>query len=108
MYKRQAYRRIKDDSCAAHVKVNVDKAGNLMRVSQAHLDSGSFAPTSVLAGEFTIFAKTGPAPIYSSATVIEHTDFVGRYGPVSYTHLPEGARNSYLSGITEDRQAVAG
>ena len=75
-----AYRRIKDDSCAAHVKVNVDKAGNLMRVSQAHLDSGSFAPTSVLAGEFTIFAKTGPAPIYSSATVIEHTDFVGRYG----------------------------
>ena len=68
-----AYRRIKDDSCAAHVKVNVDKAGNLMRVSQAHLDSGSFAPTSVLAGEFTIFAKTGPAPIYSSATVIEHT-----------------------------------
>lgn len=36
-----AYRRIKDDSCSAHVKVNVDKAGNLMRVSQAHLDSGS-------------------------------------------------------------------
>ena len=36
-----AYRRIKDDSCAAHIKVNVDKAGNLMRVSPVsytHLD----------------------------------------------------------------------
>ena len=56
-----AYRRIKDDSCSAHVKVNVDKAGNLMRVSQTHLDSGSFTPTTVLAGEFKIFAQTGPA-----------------------------------------------
>ena len=61
-----AYRRIKDDSCSAHIKVNVDKAGNLMRVSQTHLDSGSFTPTTVLAGEFKIFAQTGPAQIYSA------------------------------------------
>lgn len=74
-----AYRRIKDDSCGAHVKVNVDKAGNLMRVSQAHLDSGSFSPTSVIAGEFTIFAQTGPAPIYSASSSIDHADFVGQY-----------------------------
>ena len=74
-----AYRRVKDDSCGAHVKVNVDKAGNLMRVSQAHLDSGSFTPTSVIAGEFTIFAQTGPAPVYSATTLIDHADFVGQY-----------------------------
>ena len=74
-----AYRRIKDDSCGAHVKVNVDKAGNLMRVSQAHLDSGSFTPTSVIAGEFTIYAQTGPAPVYSATTLIDHADFVGQY-----------------------------
>lgn len=74
-----AYRRIKDDSCAAHVKINVDKAGNLMRVSQAHLDSGSFTPTSVIAGEFTIFAQTGPAQIYSATSAIDHRDFVGQY-----------------------------
>lgn len=49
-----AYRRIKDDTCPAHISVKVDKSGNLMRVSQAQLDSGVFTPTSVTAGEFTI------------------------------------------------------
>lgn len=74
-----AYRRIKDDSCSAHIKVNVDKAGNLMRVSQTHLDSGSFTPTTVLAGEFKIFAQTGPAQIYSATETIDHADFEGQY-----------------------------
>ena len=74
-----AYRRIKDDSCVAHIKVNVDKAGNLMRVSQTHLDSGSFTPTTVLAGEFKIFAQTGPAQIYSATETIDHADFEGQY-----------------------------
>ena len=58
-----AYRRIKDYTCPAHINITVDKSGNLMRVSQGQLDSGSFVPTSVTAGEFTIFAKTGPAVI---------------------------------------------
>ena len=74
-----AYRRIKDSGCAAHVKANVDKSGNLMRVSQAQLDSGAFTPTSVIAGEFTIFAKTGPATIKKASAVVEHEDFVGKY-----------------------------
>ena len=52
-----AYRRIKDGSCPAHVKVNVDRSGNLMRVSRAQLDSGLYQPTEVLAGEFTIFTQ---------------------------------------------------
>ena len=56
-----AYRRIKDETCTAHIKTNIDKAGNMMRVAQAQIDSGAFTPTSVLAGEFTIFANTGPA-----------------------------------------------
>lgn len=74
-----AYRRIKDPGCSAHVKVNVDKSGNLMRVSQAQLDSGTFTPTSVVAGEFTIFAKTGPATIKKASIIVEHSDFVGKY-----------------------------
>lgn len=74
-----AYRRIKDDTCPAHINITVDKSGNLMRVSQGQLDSGSFVPTSVTAGEFTIFAKTGPAVIKKSGVVVEHTDFVGKY-----------------------------
>lgn len=74
-----AYRRIKDDTCPAHINITVDKSGNLMRVSQGQLDSGSFVPTSVTAGEFTIFAKTGPAVIKKVGVVVEHTDFVGKY-----------------------------
>lgn len=74
-----AYRRIKDDTCPAHINITVDKSGNLMRVSQSQLDSGSFVPTSVTAGEFTIFAKTGPAVIKKAGVVVEHTDFVGKY-----------------------------
>ena len=74
-----AYRRIKDPGCTAHLEVNVDKSGNLMRVSQAHLDSGTFTPTSVVAGEFTIFAQTGPVTIRRASTFVEHSDFVGKY-----------------------------
>ena len=74
-----AYRRIKDDTCPAHINITVDKSGNLMRVSQGQLDSGSFVPTSVTAGEFTIFSKTGPAVIKKAGVVVEHTDFVGKY-----------------------------
>ena len=74
-----AYRRIKDETCTAHIKTNIDKAGNMMRVAQAQIDSGAFTPTSVLAGEFTIFANTGPATIKKASTVVELSDFVGQY-----------------------------
>ena len=74
-----AYRRIKDDTCPAHINVTIEKSGNIMRVSQAQLDSGAFTPTSVLAGEFTIFAKTGPAVITKAGPVLEHSDFVAKY-----------------------------
>lgn len=75
-----AYRRIKDDSCPAHVKVNLDKSGNVLRVSQAQLDSGAYTPTTVLAGEFTIFANTNRVVISNAAgSEIPHTDFVGKY-----------------------------
>ena len=73
------YRRVKDDSCEAHIKVTLDKSGNLMRVTQGHLDSGAFTPTDVVAGEFTIFAKTGRATIKKASAVVEHSDFVGKY-----------------------------
>lgn len=74
-----AYRRIKDQTCAAVVKINVDKAGNLMRVSPVQLDSGAFTPTRVLAGEFTIFAKTERVMVQKASAILEHEDFVGKY-----------------------------
>lgn len=74
-----AYRRIKDSACPAHLKVNVDKSGNLMRVSRAQLDSGLYQPTEVLAGEFAIFTQSGKATVHKPAKVIDHKDFVGKY-----------------------------
>ena len=74
-----AYRRLKDDTCPAHIKVNIDKSGNLIRVSPAQLDSGVFMPTDVLAGEFTIFAKTGRVVIKKATNEIKHSDFAGKY-----------------------------
>ena len=74
-----AYRRIKDGSCPAHVKVNVDRSGNLMRVSRAQLDSGLYQPTEVLAGEFTIFTQNGKSAVHKPTKVIDHKDFIGQY-----------------------------
>lgn len=74
-----AYRRIKDSACPTHLKVNVDKSGNLMRVSRAQLDSGLYQPTEVLAGEFTIFTQNGEPMVHKPTKVIDHKDFVGQY-----------------------------
>ena len=74
-----AYRRIKDSACPAHLKVNVDKSGNLMRVSRAQLDSGLYQPTEVLAGEFTIFTQNGEPMVHKPVKVIDHKDFIGQY-----------------------------
>ena len=74
-----AYRRIKDETNPAHIKVNVDKSGNVYRVSQAQLDSGAYTPTTVVAGEFLIFAKTGRVTVSAATNTIDHKDFVGKY-----------------------------
>lgn len=73
------YRRVKDDTCAAHLKANVDKSGNLMRVSRAQLDSELYQPTEVLAGEFTIFTQNRKPVVHKPVKVIDHKDFVGKY-----------------------------
>ena len=85
-----AYRRIKDESCPAHIKAEVQKSGNVLRVSQAQLDSGAYTPNSVIAGEFTIFAKTGRVTVTAATTEISHTDFEGKY------QLTPGRKLSFL------------
>ena len=82
-----AYRRIKDDTNPAHIKVNVDKSGNVYRVSQAQLDSGAYTPTTVVAGEFLIFAKTGRVTVSAATNTIDHNDFVGKYQMTSVRKL---------------------
>ena len=85
-----AYRRIKDESCPAHIKAEVQKSGNVLRVSQAQLDSGAYTPNNVIAGEFTIFAKTGRVTVTAATTEISHTDFEGKY------QLTPGRKLSFL------------
>lgn len=76
------YRRIKDETCPANVKVNIDAAGNLMRISHTHLDSGTYTPKEVVAGEFSIFAKLGkPKTVGKAKKVIDREDFVGKFAP---------------------------
>ena len=74
-----AYHRVKDESCPAHVKVRVDKSGNLMRVSRTQLDSGLYKPGTVLAGKFIVFSNTSGNRVHRPVPVIEHKDFVGKY-----------------------------
>lgn len=73
------YRRVEDSTCPAHVKVAIDSSGNVMRVSQTHLDSGSFKPDSVLAGEFTIFAQAATTQVLHPSAVTPLSDFIGKY-----------------------------
>lgn len=75
-----AYRRIKNETCPAHIAATIEASGNLTRVTQAQLDSGKLVPTEVLAGEFNIFAKTEKArSIKKAETIIEQSDFVGKF-----------------------------
>lgn len=73
------YRRIKDDKCAAPIKVDFGKTGDIPRMNPAHIDSGTFIPRSVTAGEFTIITKSGQAKIHKASTFVEHSDFIGKY-----------------------------
>lgn len=74
-----AYRRVKDESGAAHVKLNVEKTGNITRISKMQMEAGKYIPQMVLCGEFEVFAQTGPAPVYTPSAGIDHSDFVGKY-----------------------------
>lgn len=85
-----AYRRIKDETCPANVKAKVEKSGNVLRVSQAQLDSGAYTPTNVIAGEFTIFAKTNRVTVSAATAEIPHSDFEGKY------QLTPGRKLSFL------------
>jgi len=74
-----AYRRVSDESCAAHVKIKIETSGNIMRVSETQLDSGTFEPKTLLAGEFIIFAQNAAAPVLKPDAAVDPNDFVGKY-----------------------------
>ena len=74
-----AYRRVNDNSRAAHLPTSIDSSGNVMRVSTTHLDSGSFRPDTVVAGMFTILANSSMPEKLEITPATPHSDFVGKY-----------------------------
>lgn len=83
------YRRAKDPTCGAHIKVELEPSGNLTKVSRTQLDAGKYTPQTVVAGEFTIFAKMGAsATIGKAEVIIEQKDFVGKFALHSRTFTP--------------------
>lgn len=83
------YRRAKDATCGAHIKVELEPSGNLTKVSRTQLDAGKYTPQTVTAGEFSIFAKMGAsATIGKAEVIIEQKDFVGKFALHSRTFTP--------------------
>ena len=74
-----AYRRTQDDTNPAHIKVVIEKSGNILPIRQAQLEAGTFTPKTVSIGEFTIMGHTGAAPVFTPTVVVEQEDFVGKY-----------------------------
>ena len=74
-----AYRRVKDQTCSAYVKVEISGSGTLTRISNTHLDANTFAPTSLHVGEFNIFSQTPVTLVYIPAAATDHSDFIGQY-----------------------------
>lgn len=73
------YRRLSDDACPAHLKVNVETTGNITKLGKSQVDSGNLEPKIVTAGEFTIFAKLSAVPNYAPTSVIPHSDLEGKF-----------------------------
>lgn len=74
-----AYRRIKSGS----LKANVDKTGNLMRITHTNIDAGTYEPDSIIAGEFRILSHNDSMEQKSNCGVkFRHEDFSGKF---SYT-----------------------
>jgi len=90
-----AYRRISDDACTAHVKVSIDNSGNVAKLARGQMDSGKYTPRNVICGEFTVLAQTGPAQVLTPSDVIPHADFVGQY-PLNETRAMTAFEQSMI------------
>lgn len=73
------YRRVKDEKCPAHIKINIEAHGNLVRMASSHLDNNTFAPTAIHTGEFSIFTQSPVSAVYAPAEAADHDDFIGQY-----------------------------
>lgn len=73
------YRRIENAANVgpAGIKLSIPTTGNISNLSQLALDNGSYAPTGIIYGQFSIF--TAIANGSRQAKVYEHDQFVDQY-----------------------------
>lgn len=74
-----AYRRITNSACPAHVNAVAAASGNVTRISKTHLDSNVFEPRVVLAGEFSVLSQRNASTKYTPSAAMPLSDFVGMY-----------------------------
>ncbi len=94
------YRRIESAKSlgAAGIKIAIPMTGNLATITQMALDNGTYAPTGVLYGEFTVLPATGSSSPLSTAAVAPD-ELTGRY-PLSERTLT--AREQAMVPILPD------
>lgn len=74
------YRRVTNPLCPAAVKLELEASGKLTRIPRTQIDAGKYTPHEIIAGEFTIFAKTGRVNTIKKADIIiEQKDFIGKF-----------------------------
>lgn len=73
------YRRVENARSVgdAAVRVSIPATGNVSTIAQMALDSGTYAPSGVLYGEFVRLLPNGPAETPAAAVPV--SDFAGRY-----------------------------
>lgn len=89
-----AYRRIVNERCSAHLKLSLDEAGNIIRLTRVQIEAGSFVPTDTVAGKFKIFIGEDSSNV--EEILVEHADFVNKYrfnertfSPTEQMHIPK-------------------
>lgn len=74
-----AYRRIKDKTCPAHIEIEEPKMGYFSQMKLSAIDTGAYTPDSIVAGEFNVLAKAKVAGTSKKVSGIVHSTFVGQY-----------------------------
>ena len=74
------YRRVQNDEISEHIRVDIDAAGNLLPISKVHVESGVYEPTTVEAGEFSIFKENkGGVKIKPAKKIMEVETLAGKF-----------------------------
>jgi len=75
------YRRIESAKTlgSAGVRTAIPMTGNVAAITQMALDNGTYAPTGVLYGEFTVLTAAGSGPARSAETAAAPQELCGRY-----------------------------